>query len=145
MNLVIKHFSELSLEELYKILRARVEIFVVEQNCPYQDVDNLDQASLHLFYEENGEIQAYLRLIPPRDDTNRVTVGRVITVARGTGLGRKLLESAIPVAVETYHPQELYLHAQCYAIPFYEKVGFVAFGDEFLEDGIPHREMLLKF
>lgn len=156
MDLQIKTFPQLTAPELYQILHARSKVFVVEQTCPYLDVDFRDQKALHLYYQDQesqnsqisqnsqvGQIQAYLRLIPQDQPAGRVTVGRVLTVNRGTGLGKRLLQEAIQVASNHFHPKELHLHAQCYAIPFYEKVGFQVCSQEFLEDDIPHKEMVL--
>ena len=144
MNLVTKYFHELTTTELYELLKSRAEIFVVEQNCSYQDLDDKDYHSLHIFYEENGKVIAYLRAFVKDASTNTVQMGRVLTLTHKTGLGRLLLKEGIAQIKEKLNPSTIYIEAQCYATGFYEKEGFVISSDEFLEDGIPHVEMLLK-
>ena len=135
-----KLFSELTTTELYEILKARAEIFVVEQNCVYQDLDGRDYESLHIFQEEDGKVTAYLRAFLKDDST--VQVGRVLTLRHGTGLGGRLLEEGIRIISERMKPERLYVEAQCYAIGYYEKAGFRVCSDKFLEDGIPHVRMI---
>lgn len=144
MKLIIKSFSELTTTELYEILKARAEIFVVEQNCIYQDLDNIDYRSLHIFYESNGKVIAYLRAFEKDSDAGIVQIGRVLTLTHGTGLGGKLLKEGISLIKEKMNPSSIYIEAQCYATGFYEREGFIISSDEFLEDGIPHVEMVLK-
>ena len=136
-----KNFNELSSTEVYEILKARVQIFVVEQNCPYQDVDDVDYESLHIFYKSGEKITAYLRAF--RKDSETVQLGRVLTTEHGKGLGGELLKNAIEIVEEKMNPEKLYIEAQTYAIGFYEREGFVVCSDEFLEDGIPHVKMEL--
>lgn len=138
MELTVKSFDELTNTELYNILKARVDIFVVEQNCPYKEIDNKDQMSYHVFYHEGDEIGAYLRVVPPDVSFDCPALGRVITVKRGVGLGKKILLDGIRVAKEKFGTDLLKIEAQVYAKGFYEKVGFRQISDEFLEDGIPH-------
>ena len=145
MNLVTKFFQDLSTTELYELLKSRAEIFVVEQNCVYQDLDNKDYHSLHIFYEEQGKVLAYLRAFEKDASTKTVQMGRVLTLTHGTGLGRTLLKEGIKQIKEKFTPSAIYIEAQCYATGFYEREGFVICSDEFLEDGIPHVEMILKF
>ena len=145
MNLVTKFFQELSTTELYELLKSRAEIFVVEQNCVYQDLDDKDYHSLHIFYEEQGKVLAYLRAFEKDASTKTVQMGRVLTLTHGTGLGRTLLKEGIKQIKEKFNPSSIYIEAQCYATGFYEREGFVICSDEFLEDGIPHVEMILKF
>lgn len=142
MNFIVKNFDELSKKELYELLKVRAKVFVVEQSCAYQDLDENDFQSLHIFYEDNGKIKAYLRAFYKDCDT--VQIGRVLTTERGTGLGKLLLNNAITAIKEKTKSKKIYIEAQSYAIGFYEKFGFSAFSDEFLEDGIPHTKMLLK-
>ena len=143
MMFISKRFNELSTAELYEILRARVDVFVVEQNCPYPELDGVDYDSLHIYHEDNGKVMAYMRayIIEP----GVVRMGRVLTIARGTGLGGKLLKEGIREIREKFSPKCIYIEAQCYAIGFYQREGFVVCSDEFLEDGIPHVKMELKF
>lgn len=143
MKLICKTFSELTTKELYEILKARAEIFVVEQNCVYQDLDDIDYRSLHFFYEVNGKISAYLRAFEKGADSRTVQIGRVLTIEHGKGLGGKLLKNAISQIKSLMNPASIYIEAQCYAIGYYEKAGFQISSDEFLEDGIPHVQMIL--
>ena len=144
MKLITKYFNQLTTTELYEILKARAEIFVVEQNCIYQDLDNIDYRSLHIFYESNGKIIAYLRAFEKDSDAGIVQIGRVLTLTHGTGLGGKLLKEGISLIKEKMNPSSIYIEAQCYATGFYEREGFIISSHEFLEDGIPHVEMVLK-
>lgn len=143
MKLNAKYFDELTTAELYEILKARAAVFVVEQNCVYQDVDGVDYRSLHVFYESDGTVNAYLRLFPKPDEEGTVQMGRVLTVQRGTGLGGVLLKDGIRLAREKMNAQKIFLEAQCYAAGFYEREGFRICSGEFLEDGIPHVAMEL--
>ena len=144
MELVVKRFEELSVEELYDILKIRVEVFVVEQQCIYQELDEKDKQSYHVFYKENGKIQAYLRVIDKGVSFDEVSIGRVISVKRRCGIGSKLLAQGIKVAKERMNATSIRIEAQTYARKLYEKQGFIQVSEEFLEDGIPHIEMLLK-
>lgn len=144
MNLITKYFHELTTTELYELLKARSEIFVVEQNCIYQDLDDIDYRSLHIFYESNGKIIAYLRAFEKNPTSGIVQIGRVLTLTHGIGLGGKLLKEGLTEITKRMHPSSIYIEAQCYAIGFYEREGFIISSEEFLEDGIPHVEMILK-
>lgn len=144
MELVIKKFEELSVYELYEIMKVRVDIFVVEQNCPYYELDDKDQNAYHVFYRDEEGIQAYLRVLDKGVSFEEAALGRVISKKRRCGLATKLLQEGIKVAREKYGATELRIEAQVYARTLYEKVGFVKVSDEFLEDGIPHIEMLWK-
>ena len=126
---------------MYEILRARAEIFVVEQNCVYQDLDGIDYESLHVFAEEGGKVTAYLRAFYKDEDT--VQMGRVLTLRHGEGLGGKLLREGIAQIRARMHPAKICIDAQCYATGFYEREGFRICSEEFLEDGIPHVRMVL--
>ncbi|MBP3204266.1 MAG: GNAT family N-acetyltransferase [Lachnospiraceae bacterium] len=141
MELKSKFFHELTTKELYEILKARAEIFVVEQNCVYQDLDDRDYASLHVFYEEDEKVVAYLRAFSKDEKT--VQMGRVLTVKHGTGLGGMLLKAGIDQIQEKLCPNQIYIEAQCYATGYYVREGFRVCSDEFLEDGIPHVGMEL--
>lgn len=144
MKLKVKYFNELTTTELYEILKSRNEIFVVEQNCIYQDLDDIDYRSLHIFYELNGRIMAYLRAFEKDSATQTVQMGRVLTLTHGIGLGGQLLKEGISQIKQKMNPSSIYIEAQCYATGFYEREGFVISSDEFLEDGIPHVEMVLR-
>ncbi len=143
MQLCIKTFDELTAGELYEILRVRSLVFVVEQNCVYQDPDGIDLRSVHVYLEDKGEILAYLRVFRREGHTAEAQIGRVLTVARGKGLGRQVLDAGIRVAAERLQGDRIYLEAQCYAAGFYEKAGFRSVSDPFLEDGIPHVQMIM--
>ena len=141
MKLVSKFFDELTTKELYEILKARADIFVVEQECVYQDVDGKDYESLHVFYEENGKVVAYLRSFVKEKDV--IQMGRVLTIEHGKGLGGKLLKAGIEEIKAKQNPKKIFIEAQCYATGYYEREGFQICSEEFLEDGIPHVEMEL--
>lgn len=143
-QIIKKEYRNLSLDELYGIFRLRAEVFVVEQNCPYQDLDDNDQKSIHVYAVQDNEIVACLRVFL-KDDGN-ATIGRVVTSqkVRGTGMGKRLVLEGIKCARELYPGLKCVIHAQCYAIGFYEKCGFAVCSDEFLEDGIPHKEMIIQ-
>lgn len=145
MNLNVKYFEELTTKELYEILKSRAEIFVVEQDCIYQDLDGIDYRSLHVFYEEDGSVIAYLRAYEKEDEPEVVQVGRVLTLEHGKGLGAKILKEGIEIIQKKMRPQSIYIEAQCYAIGFYEREGFQVCSESFLEDGIPHVQMRLEF
>lgn len=146
MEFVQKTFDELTNRELYEILRAREAVFVVEQNCPYYDIDGLDYPSLHMFYkEEDGSVQACLRIFEKVDEPGTMQIGRLVTVARGVGLGGKILHQAVQWIRENCDASGIYLEAQQYAIGFYAKEGFQVVSDSFLEDGILHVQMRLTF
>ncbi|WP_300668693.1 GNAT family acetyltransferase [Helicobacter sp. UBA3407] len=102
MSLVIKKFKELTLEELYEILKVRVGVFVVEQKCAYQEIDEKDKQSLHLYFRDSKGIQAYLRVLPAGLSYKEVSIGRVITLKRGCGLGGEILKEGIKVAQERF-------------------------------------------
>lgn len=141
MEIKVKFFDELNTRELYELLKSRAEIFVVEQNCVYQDLDDKDYESLHILFEEEGRVAAYLRAF--RKDKDTIQVGRVLTLQHGIGLGGQLLSEGIRQIKSIFHPRHIYLEAQCYATGYYELEGFRICSEEFLEDGIPHVQMIL--
>ncbi len=138
MELTVKKFNELTTYELYGILEARIQIFTVEQKCPYQDLDGKDFDCYHVFFSENGKILAYCRVAPKGLIYDNVTIGRVITVARGTGLGKTLMDTALTVAKEKLSADTVSIGAQIQAQGFYEKCGFIPTDKKYDEDGIPH-------
>lgn len=142
-DLYVKHFQELTVDALYEILKLRVSVFVVEQNCPYMELDDLDQSAIHVYLKDESGIQAYLRVMDRSASRAYVSIGRVIAVKRRCGLGSRILREGISQAVERFGAKEIYLEAQTYAKEFYEKQGFQQISEEFLEDGIPHIKMLL--
>ncbi len=144
LNTVIKKFEELTVYELYKILQLRVNVFVVEQNCPYKDIDDLDKDAYHIYFEQDGEMIAYLRVLPQNTKFKEASVGRVISVKRRCGIGSMILNEGIRIAEEKFGADEIRIEAQTYARPFYERAGFVQASNEFLDDGIPHIEMIRR-
>lgn len=142
MELIVKHFNDLSIDELFAIYKLRVSVFVVEQGCPYQEVDDADRAAYHVWLQDEGTIQAYLRVLPARAAFDEVSIGRVIAAKRRCGLGSRILRAGIQVAKEKFSASRIRIEAQVYAQKLYEKAGFVQVSKEFLEDGIPHVQML---
>jgi len=143
MELRIKRFHELTTEELYRILKLRVDVFVVEQNCPYAELDDLDQNAVHVWLEESGAVAAYLRVMDRGVESEHVSLGRLIAAKRRCGLGTRILREGIKAAREVFGADAIYLEAQTYARELYAKQGFRTISDEFLLDGIPHVKMLL--
>ena len=139
----VKAFHELTPDELYRIMKLRVDVFVVEQKCPYAELDNLDQAAMHVWLEDEGRIMAYLRVMDKGAESDCVSLGRVVSAKRRCGLGTCILQKGIQVAQEVYGAEAIYLEAQTYARGLYEKLGFRQMSDEFMLDGIPHIKMIL--
>lgn len=144
MELTVKRFDELSLDEYHKVLKLRCAVFVVEQESPYQEVDDADKEALHLWLrDEDGALAAYARVLPAGVTHETPSIGRVIAVNRGTGAGRRIMEEAIRVAQDDLGADVITIEAQVQARGFYEKLGFVQASDEFDDGGIPHIEMRL--
>lgn len=143
---VIKKFDALSTNELYAILQLRSEVFVVEQQCVFQDMDGKDAACLHLMAWENDQLIAYTRLVPPGVSYHLPSIGRVVTspAARGRGLGKLLMEESIRAVYAHFGKSPIRIGAQLYLLKFYNSLGFQQTGDVYLEDGIEHIEMELK-
>lgn len=147
MKFYLKTFDELSKEELYRILQLRQEVFIVEQDCPYLDADDKDHASLHVLGFIDDELQAYTRLVPAGVSYKAYSsIGRVVTSKklRGLNVGRQLMEESILKCLACFPDFDIKISAQSYLKNFYEKLGFVPTGEEYLEDGIPHMAMILK-
>ena len=144
MELCVKRFNELTLLELYEILKLRVNVFVAEQNCPYHEIDGLDIAAVHVFFRDEDGIEAYLRVMDRGVESEHVSIGRVISVKRRQGLGSRLLKEGLRVAKERFGARAVYLEAQTYAVGLYEKAGFSVISGEFPIDGIPHVKMLAE-
>jgi ElaA protein len=144
MDFYIKSFSELNTIELYQILQLRAEVFVVEQDCVYQDVDGKDQKSLHVYGTKNNKIVAYTRIFKPGDYFKNASIGRVVVVAseRKYGLGHNLMKASILAIKNYFKADKITISAQVYLKNFYESHGFHQIGKDYLEDGIPHIEML---
>lgn len=143
MRRILKSFSQLSADELFAIYKLRVAVFVVEQKCAYQEVDEVDKASYHLWYEDEDGIEAYLRIIPAGVTCKEVSLGRVIAVKRRCGLGTKIVSDAISFAKKELKTKEIVIEAQTYVKLLYEQLGFRVESEEFFEDGIPHVQMRL--
>ena len=140
---IIKTFFELDTEELYQILRLRSEVFVVEQNCIYQDIDNKDQESIHLYYKEKDKIIAYTRIFKAGDYYENPCIGRVVVskINRGEDIGKKIMIDSIEYIKENIKGKKIELSAQKYLDKFYKDLGFYNTGEDYLEDGIPHQRM----
>ena len=143
MQLYRKRFQELTIEELYRLMKLRVAVFVVEQNCPYMELDDCDQNAIHIWLEDEEGIQAYLRVMDRGVESDHVSIGRVLAVSRRQGLGSRILSEGIRAAKDFFQADHIYLESQVYAKGLYEKQGFRQISGEFLLDGIPHVKMLL--
>jgi ElaA protein len=143
---LLKKFDELTPLELYNVLRLRSEVFVVEQNCVFLDMDNKDQQSFHLMGSHDNELVAYVRLLPPGLAYDEISIGRVVSSPqyRGSGAGKLLMRKAISTAAELFGKQPIRIGAQLYLKNFYSSLGFEPQGDIYLEDGIQHIIMLKR-
>ena len=139
-----KSFQELTVDELYELLRVRSEVFVVEQDCVYQDMDGDDQKSIHLWLTIAGRVVALARVCPAGTHMQEISIGRVITTERGKGYGKQIMFHAIDAAIKHFHATRIDIEAQEYAKGFYESVGFKQSSETFMLDGIPHIRMTLK-
>jgi ElaA protein len=149
----VKKFDDLTVEELYAILQLRNLVFAIEQNCVYPDLDDKDQSSYHLMCwseglrtpsEQNKKLVAYTRIVPPAVIYKEPSIGRVVTAAavRGTGIGKELMNRSITCIEELYGKIPIRIGAQVYLQKFYTDLGFQNSGDTYIEDGIPHIEMI---
>ena len=136
-------FNELTPAELYAVMQLRNEVFVVEQNCVYQDADNKDQKSFHLMAWDNYTLVAYCRILPPGIAFSAASIGRVVSApgARKKGYGRELVQQAIIKTLAEFDCKIIMIGAQLYLQKFYESLGFVQVSETYLEDNIPHIEM----
>ena len=144
MEPIIKHFSELSPDELYDILKARVDVFVVEQKCPYPELDGKDKDAYHIFLRDENGIAAYLRVLKGGVSFPEPALGRILTTRRGEGLGASIVNAGIKFIEEKLGAEKIRIEAQVYAKGFYEKLGFRQCSEPFMDDGIEHIEMLLE-
>ena len=142
MELKIKFFDELTTRELYEIVRARTEIFLLKQRIICQDFDGVDYDALHCFLEQDGKILAYLRAFPAEDGS--VRIGRVLSITHGIGLGKALMQQSLPKILTLLPCTAITLHAQKHAQGFYEKLGFTATSEDFLEEGVRHVAMRME-
>jgi len=140
----ISAFKQLSAEELYSILQLRSEVFVVEQNCVYQDIDGKDKKAIHVIGEYDGKIAAYTRIFKAGDYFDNASIGRVVVDAnyRDRKWGHDLIRESISAIQGHFGESPITISAQLYLQKFYENHGFVVVGETYLEDGIPHIEML---
>lgn len=141
-----KTFSQLTTEDLYKIIKARIDVFVVEQNCPYPDCDDTDQVALHLWAEQNGEVVCYCRIFPAGLKYAESSIGRVLTTEKGRGknLGRQMMKYAVEAIENRLLTSQIRISAQDYLINFYKEFGFIPTEKKYLEDNLPHTEMYRK-
>jgi ElaA protein len=145
MKVSFYYFNELNNNQLYYILRLRSEVFVVEQNCIYQDIDNKDQRALHVIGEVDNKIVAYTRIFKSGDYFKNASIGRVIVKKkyRKKNYGKKIMKFSVKKSIQLKE-KKIELSAQKYLIKFYSDLGFVKEGEEYLEDNIPHIKMILK-
>ena len=142
-SVIIKTFQELDKEELYKFIQLRIEVFVVEQDCPYQDLDDLDFEGRHMWIEEDGIVLTYLRLNPPGTRFKEPSLGRIVTKesARSRGLAEIIINKALEI-IDSDYAMPTRISAQSYLEEYYSKFDFVKCSEEYMEDNIPHIEML---
>ena len=142
----IKSFEEISTSELYEIIKARVDVFVVEQNCPYPDLDGYDRKAIHLWAEQDNTVLAYCRIFDKGIKYDETSIGRVLTSEKGRGknLGKQLIQYAVETIENRYKTFEVRISAQDYLLNFYSYFGFEDTGKKYLEDNIPHTEMFRK-
>ena len=145
MKIHIKKFQELTVDETYNILKLRSEVFVVEQNCVYQDLDGKDDLAIHLFYKEENEMIAYTRIFQKGDYyPENPSIGRVVVSKkeRGKEIGKSIMKESILYIKNNHNSKSIELSAQKYLDKFYKELGFYRVGEDYLEDGIPHQRML---
>ena len=144
MNIVIKYFHQLTTQELYNILQLRSEVFVVEQNCIYQDIDGKDQKAIHIFIKENKDVLAYSRIFDEREYFENPSIGRVVVKKekRRTELGKKIMVEGAKYIKKRFRNKKIEISAQKYLKFFYNDLGYKFTGNEYLEDGIPHIRMI---
>ena len=142
----VKAFEELTVQELYGLLRLREQVFIIEQNCIYPDLDNKDQKALHVLGKLNGEIIAYSRLFKPGDYFDTASIGRVVNdpSLRGKKVGYTLMQESIKNIKDKFGETIITISAQAYLLQFYQSLGFEVQGEGYLEDGIPHNRMIRK-
>lgn len=146
MNIEVKKFEDLSLTELYGILQLRTEVFVVEQDCVYQDLDGKDDRALHVLGLKENSVVAYTRIFKPGDYVKNASIGRVVVreSERKYGYGKRIMDASIKAIQDHFKVNTIHLSAQTYLKKFYNSLNFYEIGKEYLEDGIPHIEMVRK-
>ena len=140
----IKTFDELSATEFHAILKARIDVFIVEQNCPYPEVDGYDPKAVHLWAEYNDDVAAYCRIFQRGIKYEECSIGRVLTTEnyRKLNLGKNLMKFAICISETRFLANSIIISAQDYLLKFYSELGFIVTGNRYLEDEIPHSEMI---
>ena len=146
MQIEIKKFNELTVRELYDLLQLRSEVFVVEQDCVYQDLDGKDEKAIHVIGKKNNIVVAYTRIFGPGDYFNEASIGRVVVKKkeRELGYGKVIMRASIKAVEEQLNTTKIRLSAQTYLLKFYNSLGFTTEGEGYLEDGIPHISMIKK-
>jgi len=146
MEWIIKTYDELTKDELYEIFKKRIDVFVVEQNCPYDEIDNRDKDSYHIFLKKDECIIAYLRILEPGVSFENASIGRVLVDKdyRGSGFAIEMMNKAIDFIVNNLRYNIIRISAQEYLIRFYENLGFEKVSNVYLEDDIPHVEMVYQ-
>ncbi|PPK96667.1 ElaA protein [Nonlabens xylanidelens] len=146
MEVFIKSFNDYSTLELYNVMQLRSEVFVVEQDCVYQDLDGKDKEAIHILGYKDQELAAYTRIFKPGDYFEKASIGRVVVSPkmRGLAYGQKIMTASIDYCKDQGYPS-IQISAQCYLHKFYTDLGFVSQGEKYLEDGIPHQEMVYTF
>jgi len=146
MDIYIKSFKEFYVQELYEVLQLRAEVFVVEQDCVYQDIDGKDQKAIHILGYKNDELVAYTRIFKPGDYFEQSSIGRVVVSPknRGKAYGQGIMQASNLYCKEQGYPS-IKISAQCYLDKFYTDLGFITTGEKYLEDGIPHQAMVVEF
>ncbi len=144
MNWFIKPFEKLTNDELYALLKLRVDVFVVEQDCPYPELDNFDQQAIHYFLKINGEFAANLRILPSNSKYEEVSIGRVLVSKkfRRQGYAQQIMQKAINYIVNEWKETRIKVQGQEYLKDFYSGLGFEQVSESYLEDGIPHIDMI---
>ncbi|MGA1225841.1 MAG: GNAT family N-acetyltransferase [Tamlana sp.] len=146
LEIIVKSFEVLTKKELYNLLQLRSEVFVVEQDCVYQDIDGKDQKALHVLGFKDDKLIAYTRIFKPGDYFTEASIGRVVVTKneRQFKYGYDIMKASIN-AIKTHYNEDLIkISAQCYLKQFYTNLGFKAVGEEYLEDDIPHIAMIKK-
>lgn len=146
MNWQIKEFKGLSNDELYNIMKARVDVFVVEQECAYEEIDNYDQAAMHLFLKVDNNIAAYVRILPSKTKYEEVSIGRVLVTKeqRGNGYAKLIMKKALQFVNDEWEEKVIKIQAQQYLHKFYSELGFAQISDIYLDDNIPHIDMIWR-
>lgn len=146
LNWVIREYDDLNIDELFEMYHLRQRVFIVEQDCAYQDCDLKDKQAFHVFAYRNKVLVGYLRILKPGVSYNEPSIGRVVVCpsSRGEGIGRILMKKGLEYTQDLFKSSDIRISAQKYLVPFYESLDFVTVGESYLEDGIPHIEMLYK-